>query len=65
MPKDRWLDTAALAKELGFDKSQTDQLASNVSQWDKKLESITVGIRKCEVVSDSDLSVRINVRDSR
>jgi hypothetical protein len=65
MAKAGWLDTGKLAQELGFDGAQRAQLERNLSAWDEKLKPIIEGIRSCEIVTDSDLSVRINVRDSR
>lgn len=65
MSKYGWLDTAALAAQLGFDGDQKQQLEQNVNAWDEKLKPIIDGIRSCEVVTKADLSVRINVRDSR
>ncbi|HMC56357.1 MAG TPA: hypothetical protein VKH19_14345 [Gemmatimonadaceae bacterium] len=65
MAKKGWLDTAALAAELGLDAAQQRQLEQRVSAWDEKLRPVIDGIRSCEIVTKSDLSVRINVRDSR
>lgn len=58
-----WLDTAAIAHELGFDRQKQQELEQNILIWDEKLKSTFDDIRKCEVVSNSDLTVRINVRD--
>jgi hypothetical protein len=65
MAKAGWLDTTKLAHQLNLNGAQAEQLEQRVSSWDEKLKPVIDGIRSCEVVTNSDLSVRINVRDSR
>ena len=60
-----WLDTASLAAHLGLDATQKQRLEQNVIAWDAQIKPMMDGIRSCEVVTNNDLSVRINVRDSR
>jgi hypothetical protein len=63
MPESTDQSLKALAKELGLSKKKISEFKKSVRAGERKIRPLVQKSRRAEIVTEEDLSVRINVRD--